>query len=229
VSQLAEADAKRVAAVIFDMDGVLIDSEQVWEEVRRAVVAEFGGHWQADTQRRLMGMSTPEWAAYLSGELGVRLSARDVADEVIRRMVERYAERLPLIDGAPEAVSRLAARWPIGIASSSPRSLIEVALQRMGIHERVAAIVSSDEVPRGKPAPDVYEEAARRLNLAAERCAAVEDSSNGLRSAAAAGMRVIAMPNPHYPPDADALAQADLVLRHLSELTVETIEGLAGH
>lgn len=213
-------------AVVFDLDGVLIDSEPVWEQVRRAFVAANGGEWQPDTQRRLMGMSTAEWAAYLS--LGVRLSADEVARGVVERMARRYEDAVPLMPGAVEAVRRLASRWPLGLASSSPRALIDVVLDRTGLTASFAATVSTEEVPRGKPEPDGYLLAARRLGLAPAACTAVEDSSNGLRSAHAAGMRVIAVPHPRYPPAPDAIALAAFVARDLGELTIERVSAAVG-
>jgi HAD superfamily hydrolase (TIGR01509 family) len=214
-----------IEAVLFDLDGILIDSEPVWEEVRRGLVAERGGRWQPDSQRRLMGMSTAEWSRYLATELGVDLSPDQVARTVIARMVERYRSPLPLLPGAVAAVERLAARWPLGLASSSPRSLIDAILDRAGLAQRFAATVSTEEVASGKPAPDVYVEVSRRLGVRPDRCAAVEDSSNGLRSAHAAGCRVIAIPRPEFPPEPDALALAARTLDNLDELTVATLEG----
>jgi HAD superfamily hydrolase (TIGR01509 family) len=214
-----------IEAVVFDMDGVLVDSEPVWEDVRREVVASYGGVWNADTQRRLMGMSTAEWAAYLSGELGVGLPADDVAALVVDRMAQRYASHVPLLPGAVDAVRRVAGRWRLGLASSSPPLLISTVLSAAGIRDLFSATVSADSVAAGKPAPDVYLTAASRLGVPPSRCAAVEDSSNGLRSAAAAGMRVIAVPHGAYPPDADAIAAASVVLGGLSELTVDVVSG----
>jgi HAD superfamily hydrolase (TIGR01509 family) len=216
-------------AVVFDLDGVLVDSEPVWEEVRRAFVAEHGGEWQPDTQHRLMGMSTAEWAAYLSGELGVRLPPDEVARGVVEQMARRYEDEVPLMPGATEAVRRLAARWPLGLASSSPRSLIDVVLGRTGLGTSFETTVSTEEVERGKPAPDGYLLAARRLGADPRACVAVEDSSNGLRSADAAGMRVIAVPHPRYPPAPDALALAAYVAGDLEELTVERVVAAARH
>ncbi|MEU7840270.1 HAD family phosphatase [Micromonospora sp. NPDC049114] len=215
-----------VDAVVFDLDGVIVDSEPVWEEVRRAYVAEHGGTWQPDTQRRLMGMSTGEWAHYLSGELGVRRSAGQVADEVVREMARRYTEHVPLIDGADEVVRRLAARWPLGLASSSPTRLIAAALDVTGLTGAFGATLSTEETERGKPAPDVYLTVARRLGVDPTRCAAVEDSSNGVRSAAAAGMRVVAVPHLSYPLDPDAAGLAVVTLGSIGELTPELVEGL---
>jgi HAD superfamily hydrolase (TIGR01509 family) len=215
-----------VAAVVFDLDGVLIDSEPVWEEVRRAYVAEHGGRWRPEAQRRLMGMSTQEWAAYLSRDLGVGRPPEVVAAEVLERMAERYGQRPPLLEGAVPAVERLAARWPLGLASSSSRRLIELVLGASGLAGRFRATVSTEEVAHGKPAPDAYLEVAARLGVAADECVAVEDSSNGVRSAAAAGMRVIAIPTPRYPLDDDAAARASAVLGGLDELTAATVERL---
>ena len=215
-----------VEAVVFDLDGVLIDSEPVWEEVRRAFVAGRGGRWLPDTQRRLMGMSTAEWASYLSTDLGVDMKPDQVAEAVIARMVDRYRAGLPLLPGAVDAVRRLATRWPLGLASSSPRSLIDAVLDRAGLTELFQATVSTEEVPRGKPAPDVYVEAARRLGVEPDRCAAVEDSSNGLRSAHAAGCLTVAIPRPEFPPDPGALALAVRKLDSLDELTVEAVSEL---
>ena len=218
--------AEPPAAVIFDLDGVLIDSEPVWEEVRRQYVAGHGGRWLPDAQERLMGMSTAEWAAYLSRELGVDRPPEVVAAEVIELMAERYGERPPLLDGAVEAVERLAARWPLGLASSSPRRLIDLVLAVTGLAERFRASISTEEVERGKPAPDVYLQVAARLGVPPGECVAVEDSSNGVRSAVAAGMRVVAVPSERYPLADDAVAAASQVLQQLDELTVDMVEEL---
>ena len=215
-----------IEAVVFDLDGVLIDSEPVWEQVRRQVVAENGGHWAADAQRGLMGMSTGEWARYLSEDLGVGLPPDRIAALVIERMAARYTERLPLMPGAVEAVRRLATRWPLGLASSSPPSLIETVLDAASLRSSFAVAMSTEQVPHGKPAPDIYLAVADQLGHRPERCAAVEDSSNGLRSAAAAGLHVIAIPHPKYPPDPDALEKAGLVLTSLTELTPDTVAAL---
>ncbi|MEV0425334.1 HAD family phosphatase [Micromonospora sp. NPDC050495] len=215
-----------VDAVLFDLDGVLVDSEPVWEEVRRAYVAAHGGTWQPDTQRRLMGMSTAEWAAYLSGELGVDRSAEQVAAEVVAEMTRRYAQRVPLIDDADVVVRRMAARWPLGLASSSPTRLIAAALDAMGLTDAFGATLSTEETARGKPAPDVWLAVAARLGVDPARCVAIEDSSNGVRSAAAAGMRVVAVPHGSYPLDPDAAALAAVLLPAIGALTPELVAGL---
>jgi len=216
-----------IRAVVFDLDGVLVDSEPVWEQVRRGLVAERGGHWAPDAQHRLMGMSTPEWARYLSEDLGVGLAPEQVATVVIDRMAARYREHVPLMDGAVDAVHRIAARWPLAVASSAPATLIETVLQSAGLRSCFAVVMSTEQVAHGKPAPDIYLAVTAALGCPPLDCAAVEDSSNGLRSAAAAGLRVIAIPQPEYPPDADALARASLVLPGLAELTTDAVAALA--
>ncbi len=216
--------AGEVAAVVFDLDGVLIDSEPVWERVRRDYVRRHGGSWLEDTQSRLMGMSTDEWAGYLAGELGVDQPPEEVAREVLERMGERYGQEPPLLDGAVEAVERIGSRWQLGLASSSSRGLIDLVLRAAGMARWFKVTVSTEEVPRGKPAADVYLEVARRLDVDPGECVAVEDSSNGVRSAAAAGMRVIAIPTERYPLDDDAAATASLTLHRLDQLTVDSVE-----
>jgi HAD superfamily hydrolase (TIGR01509 family) len=212
-----------ITAVVFDMDGVLVDSEQLWDEVREDLARERGGRWHDQAQADMMGMSSPEWSRYMHEVIGLSESPDEINAEVVRRLLRRYDASLPLIDGAVEAVERLAARWPLGVASSSNREVIDAVLDAADIADKFVATVSSEEVARGKPAPDVYLEAARRLGVNAKECAALEDSRNGIRSAHGAGMRVIAIPNAHYPPSSDVLAVADVVLASLDELTVERV------
>ena len=207
-----------IAAVVFDMDGVIVDTEQVWDEVRQQLVADWGGRYPPEAQRAMMGMSSGEWSRYMHDELGLSQAPDEINDEVVRRMLARYRDDLPLIDGAIAAVRELSGSYPLAVASSSNRPLIDAVLETAGIAGYFAATVSSEEVPRGKPSPDVYLEAARLLGVAPELCAAVEDSANGIRAAAAAGMHVIAYPNQHYGPDAEALALADVVIDSLEEL-----------
>lgn len=215
-----------IQAVIFDLDGVLIDSEPVWEQVRRQVVAEHGGQWADDAQQRLMGMSTGEWARYLADGLGVKLPPDQVAALVIRQMADRYTEHLPLLPGAVEAVRALAARWPLGLASSAPAVLIETVLDQAGLAASFAVTMSTEQVPRGKPAPDIYLAVSGALGIDPGHGAAIEDSANGLRSAAAAGLAVVAVPHPRYPPGTEALSLAAVVLPGLRGLTPEVIAGL---
>jgi HAD superfamily hydrolase (TIGR01509 family) len=212
-----------LAAIIFDLDGVLLDSEQRWNEAKEALVREAGGTWREEAPRVMMGMSSPEWSAYLRDDLGVQRDLDAINDDVVRRMHESYEDGLPLLPGALETVRALAARWPLGLASSSNREIIDVFLERSGVGDLFGATVSSEQVARGKPAPDVYLEAAGRLGVAPYRCAAIEDSQNGIRAASSAGMRVIAIPNPAFPPGEEALAAADRILESLDALTVEVV------
>jgi HAD superfamily hydrolase (TIGR01509 family) len=215
-----------VAAVVFDLDGLLVDSESQWDAARRAIVARTGGRWREGATTEMMGMSSSEWSRYLHDQLGVPLEPAEINRLVVEDLLNRYRRELPLLPGAVNAVKRLAERWPLGLASSSNRPVIDVVLREAGITESFAATVSGDEVARGKPAPDVYLAAMNRLGIEPTTGAAVEDSSNGLRAAAAAGLHVIAVPNREYPPAADALALAELEVSSLDELTVAAIESL---
>jgi HAD superfamily hydrolase (TIGR01509 family) len=213
-----------IEAVVFDLDGVLIDSEHVWDEVRRQLAEERGGTWHDDASRDMMGMSSLEWSRYMRDRVGLQEEPAEISGEVVRRLEERYRTKLPLIAGAEQAVAQLAEHWPLGLASSSNRELIDLVLESSGLGRFFRASVSSEEVSRGKPAPDVFLEAARRLSADPARCAAVEDSENGIRAAKAAGMHTIAIPNPQYPPDEDALAEADVVLAAIEDLSPAVVE-----
>ncbi len=202
---------------------MLIDSEQLWDEVREQLAHERGGRWHDRAQADMMGMSSTEWSRYMHDVIGLAESPEEINAEVVQRLLARYRESLPLLPGAIETVDRLAAHWPLALASSSNREVIDAVLEQAGIAHLFRGTVSSEEVEHGKPAPDVYLEAARRLGIGPSHCAAVEDSRNGIRSARAAGMRVIAIPNPHYPPTDDTLALADVVLQSLDELTPERV------
>lgn len=216
-----------IEAVIFDLDGVLVDSEQAWASAREQLVREHGGAWRSDAVRAMMGMSSPEWSRYMHEQLGVTMAPEKIAGEVVRRLERVYRERLPLIAGVREAVASLAGRWRLGLASSANRPIIELVLELADMRALFAVTVSSEEVPCGKPAPDVYLEAARRLGIEPSRCAAVEDSTNGLRAAVAAGMLLIALPNHDFPPTDDALQLADVILESLDELRPELVDALA--
>jgi HAD superfamily hydrolase (TIGR01509 family) len=212
-----------IEAVIFDLDGVLVDSEQVWDDVREGLARERGGRWSDRAQRDMMGMSSPEWSRYMHEEVGLPESPEEINREVVERMLVRYADGPPWLPGAREAVRACAERWPLGLASSSNRELIDAVLAAGGIAGCFGATASSEEVGRGKPAPDVYVEVARRLGAEPSRCAAVEDSHNGIRAAKAAGMRCVAIPNAHYPPG-EAVAEADAVVASLAELTSAVLD-----
>jgi HAD superfamily hydrolase (TIGR01509 family) len=216
-----------IEAIVFDLDGVLIDSEPEWDQARRAVVAEAGGHWRKEATREMMGMSAPEWSAYLHDELSVPLPTGEINDRVVSHLLASYRNGLPLLPGAIDAVRRLAAVWTLGLASSANRGVIDAVLGASGLTPCFTVTVSGEEVEHGKPAPDVYLAATERLGVDPRRSAAVEDSSNGLRAAAAAGMAVIAVPNRTFPPTGDALAVADLTVDSLDDLTPAAIASMA--
>jgi HAD superfamily hydrolase (TIGR01509 family) len=210
---------------VFDLDGVLVDSEQVWDDARRSLAAERGIAWPDEATHAMIGMSSPEWSAYMHDAVGLPESPPAINDEVVAWMMRLYRAELPLIDGAAEAVRRVGAELRLGLASSSNRPIIDLVLELTGLAPLFEATVSSEEVGRGKPAPDVYLEALRRLGSTGAEAAAVEDSHSGIRAAHAAGMRVVAIPNPHFPPDAEALALADVRLETIAALTPELVRG----
>ena len=212
-----------IDAIVFDLDGVIVDSEELWDEVREDLARERGGNWSEQAQADMMGMSSTEWSRYMHDVIGLPEEPEEISREVVERMLERYAERLPLIDGAVAAVKKLAANWRLAVASSSNRRLIDRVLEVSGLASFFKVTVSSEEVARGKPAPDVYLEAARRLGVEPTRCVAIEDSASGIRSAHAAGMHVVAIPNRAFPPPADVLAHAEIVLDSIEALGPETV------
>jgi HAD superfamily hydrolase (TIGR01509 family) len=214
-----------IQAVILDLDGLLLDSESAWDGGRKALVAEHGLEWPAAATEAMLGMSSPEWSGYVHETLGVPLEPAAISDRVVAQVLQAYEERLPLLPGAEAAVERIAARWPLGLASSSNREVIERVMETSGWAAVFATWVSSEEVARGKPAPDVFLEAARRLGVEPADAAGVEDSHNGILAARAAGLRVIAIPNHEFPPGPEALAAADVVLGSLDELSPGVIAG----
>jgi HAD superfamily hydrolase (TIGR01509 family) len=214
-----------IDAVVFDLDGVLLASEEVWDAVRERYVRQRGGRYDDEVQRAMMGMSAPEWSSYLHEEAGVPDKPEAINRDVVALMLDAYRHELPLLPGAVEAVRRTAREFPLALASSSNREVFEAVLELAGLADCFDATVSSEEVERGKPAPHVYLEAARRLGVAPELCTAVEDSHAGIRSAKSAGMRVVAIPNASYPPDDEALGLADAVVHSLDELTIEILRG----
>jgi HAD superfamily hydrolase (TIGR01509 family) len=215
-----------IAAVVFDLDGVLVDSEAAWDAARRELVRERGGAWKDSATRDMLGMSSLEWSQYVADELGVDLAPEEISARVVDQLLSAYREQLPLMPGAVEAVERLAARWPLGLASSSNPEVIELVLSESGLERHFSAWVSSTQVGPGKPAPDVYLEATRRLGVDPVDCVAIEDSENGIKSAHAAGMPVIAIPNPEFQPPAETLALANHVAGSLDELTPKLVESL---
>jgi HAD superfamily hydrolase (TIGR01509 family) len=214
------------AAVVFDLDGVLIESEQVWDAAREELARERGATWDERATTDMMGMSSKEWSSYMHDRLGVPITPAEINDDVVRRVAAAYQDHLPILPHAIETVQELARRWRLGVASSSNRPIIELVLDRMGLRNCFDAVVSSEEVERGKPAPDVYIAAARQLGVEPGDCVAVEDSTNGIKAAVAAGMRTIAVPNRELPPADDVLKSAAVVVSSLAEVTVDLVASL---
>jgi HAD superfamily hydrolase (TIGR01509 family) len=215
-----------ISAIVLDLDGVIVDTEEVWDRERRAYVAEHGGTWTDDATRAMQGMSSAEWSAYLRDELGTAGEPAEISRAVAALVVAEVQRELPLLPGAVRAVNALAHEHTLALASSANREVIDAVLDGAALTERFAATVSSEEVAHGKPAPDVYLEAARRIGVDPTACAAVEDSSNGLRAAHAAGMIVIATPNHAFPPAPDALALAAVVVDGIRDVTPELVASL---
>lgn len=215
---------RSIEAVIFDMDGVLLDSEQIWDTVREKYVRELGGRWHERAQRDMMGMSSREWPRYMHEQLGIGRTPEQIDADIVERVLAVYRkDGFPILPGAVEAVQRLAATWPLGLASSSDRPVIDGVMKSTPFGPYFTVTVSSEEVPRGKPSPDVYLRAAKLLGTDAALCAGVEDSHNGILALHGARMRVIAIPNPHYPPPAEALRVADVVLGSIADLTPQVV------
>ena len=220
------ADRSGIAAVVFDLDGVLLDSESAWVRVKREFTEESGGHWEDRAQWEMLGMSSTEWSRYMHDELGVPVPPERISAEVADRVAELYREHLPLLPGATDAVRSIGAEWPLGLASSSNRNVIDLVLDLMGVADDFRATLSSEEVERGKPAPDVYLEAARCLGVDPQACAAVEDSTNGIRSAPRRDDGGDRGPELGFPSGAAALDLAALVLDSLEELSPARIRSL---
>ena len=210
--------------VIFDLDGTLIESEQVWRDVRHEFVVKHGGRWTDEAQKKMIGMRTEEWASYIHDDLGVTLAANQIAKEVVDLVKQRLAESMPIIPGAGEALKRLTSRFSLGLATSAALPVAQMVLTKTGWEKFFAVVVSADQVTRGKPAPDVYLRTLELLDADASRTAAVEDSASGIRSAHAAGLAVIAIPNGEFPPDQDALSLAARALNNISQLNIDTVE-----
>jgi HAD superfamily hydrolase (TIGR01509 family) len=215
----------RIEAVVFDLDGVIVQSEELWDAARRELAERHDVEWPGDATDAMMGMSSKEWLRYMHDEVGVPDPPDEINREVLEWVEKRYRDDLPWIDGAREAVRRVGKDYPLGLATSSNREIIDIVVEVGGFEDLFAVTVSSEEVERGKPAPDVYLEATSRMGVDPHRTAAVEDSTNGLLAARAAGMRVIAIPNDAHPPAEKGLDAADVVLDSIDDLTSALIGG----
>jgi HAD superfamily hydrolase (TIGR01509 family) len=214
-----------IEAVVFDLDGILVQSEELWDEARRELAQEHGIEWPDGATDAMMGMSSKEWSRYVHDEVGVPDSPEEINRRVLEKLEQRYRTDLPWIDGAQDAVRRMAASFPLGLATSSNREIIDIVMEVGGFGDLLQVTLSSEEVERGKPAPDVYLEATKRMGVEPARTAAIEDSTNGLLAASSAGMRVIAIPNDAHPPAEKGLAVADVVLDSIDELTPDVVRG----
>ena len=212
-----------IEVVVFDLAGILVQSEELWDAARRELAEEHGIEWPADATDAMMGMSSKEWSRYVHDEVGVPEEPEEINRRVLAWVEKRYRDDLPWIPGAREAVARIAEAFPLGLATSSNREIIDIVVEVGGFEELFRTTVSSEEVERGKPAPDVYLEAVRRMGVDPRAAAAVEDSTNGLLAAHNAGMRVIAIPNDAHPPAEKGLQVADVVLASIEDLTPEAV------
>jgi HAD superfamily hydrolase (TIGR01509 family) len=206
-----------IRAIIFDMDGLLLDSEVYWARARTEYCRDLGCTWREEDELGVKGANSPEWAEVIRRRCRLDSNQKEIIDAVSARMRQLYHERLPLLPGALKVVRSLAGRYPLAIASSSPPSLIEFAMAEAGLRSSFRVVVSADDTGRGKPAPDVFLAAAKRLRFSPQEIAVFEDSSAGIQAARAAGMAVIAVPNAHYPPDEKSLREAKVVLTSLED------------
>lgn len=214
-------------AIVFDMDGTLTDSEEEWDVVRRGLAEADGVAWPDGATQAMMGMSTPEWSTFLVETVGIQGTPEEAAQRTIDGMADAYrAGRIPLLHGAVDAVHRMAEIAPLAVASSSPRVLIEVGLDLLGVRDLVGVTVSTEEVERGKPHPDGFLAAASQLGVDPATCVAIEDSTNGVKSALAAGMKTVVVPPRFHPPAADVLERAHAVIDDLDALTADLVRGL---
>ncbi len=212
-----------IEAIIFDMDGLLIDSEPYWDKARSIMAAEAGGDWNTDDHRAVMGVSTGEWVDYMINRLNLTMSQKDVEIHIIDQMVRLYRQQIPYLPGAVETVSLAAEYYPVGLASGSPRSLIDTVTKDDALSGKFQIILSGDQVKQGKPSPDIYFETARKMAVEPKVCVCLEDSGNGILAGKNAGMKVIAVPDPRFPPGDEKLKMADLVLDSLQDFSLETI------
>lgn len=228
MSSPGRADRRPIAAVIFDLDGVIVDSERSWGESRMAVADRLGGRWTGEDEASVKGANSAEWSAAMTRRLGgIDPPAVGLEAAVIEAMLDRYRrDAVPHIRAGIDAVRRLGRRWPLAVASSAAPDIIVAALGAVGLRDRFGVIVSSDEVGAGKPSPAVYLEAARRLGVEPAACLVVEDSPNGVRAAHRAGMRVVLARGAATPLPPGIEAEADLVLASLDALDDSRLRAL---
>lgn len=215
-----------VDAIIFDMDGLLIDSEPVWDKARSIMAAESGVRWNADDHKAVMGVSTHEWVSYMMIRLELDMPPEALEKHIVDQMLALYAQQIPYLPGAVEAVALAADHYPTGLASGSPRSLIDTVTGDQALSGKFKAILSGDQVEQGKPSPDIYLAVAEMLEVPPEKCVCLEDSGNGILAGKNAGLKVIAVPDGRFSPSREKLNQADVILDSLSQFSLRTLEQL---
>jgi HAD superfamily hydrolase (TIGR01509 family) len=208
-----------VQAVVFDLDGIILDSEQTWNEARTQLARQYGRTWTHRDQVDMMGSSPRTWPAQMAQKLSLPLAPEDIRQSVVGTLLESYKRSLPIVPRAPEVARALATNWPLGLASSSDRAVIDYVLELADLSNLFTVTVSSEEVDNGKPSPDIYLETCRRMGVDPKNCVAIEDSWSGLVSAASAGLAVIAIPNKTYQPSREFVQLADVTLQDISDLT----------
>ncbi|MBI1276636.1 MAG: HAD-IA family hydrolase [Anaerolineaceae bacterium] len=216
-----------IEAVVFDMDGVLMDSELYWKFAREDFAASLHKPWSMDDQRACMGRNTVEWAQVMKDRLALNWSLDDIINDTISRVLAQYDAQLPLRAGAIGAVERMATRYKVALASGSPTAVIDHAMDKSGLGNLLQVRVYGDAVPNGKPAPDIYLETLRLLGVQPQNSAGIEDSSNGIRALHNAGMKIIAAPSEGFDLPSDVLALANHVVVHMDEITMEVVDRLA--
>jgi len=208
-----------IKAVIFDMDGLLVDTEPLWFRARAELFQSHGLAWTEADQIKCMGVSTAFWAELMADRLDGRMQPDEIVDDIVERMTAYYrASEVELLPGAQEALAWCRANYPLGLASGSHKQLVRAAVEGMGWAPLFTEILSSDDCAAGKPAPDVYLEVIRRLGVQPEETAIIEDAPSGILAGHAAGARVIAVPNRHLPPPEEVLAKADVIIETLESI-----------
>jgi mannitol-1-/sugar-/sorbitol-6-/2-deoxyglucose-6-phosphatase len=215
-----------IQAVVFDMDGVLIDSEGYWFEVRSEFAAARGKSWSMDDQYQAMGRSTRSWAEVMQKRLNLDMSLDDIIDDLRIRLLERYERHMPILPGAIEAVHLSASAYRVALASGSPTWVIQRVVQLTGLDKVFQAVIYGDDMVHGKPAPDIYLEAARRLDVLPRDSLGIEDSANGIRSLKAAGMVALAVPSPSFPLPDEIVKMVDLTLPSLEHFTLDLVRSI---
>lgn len=215
-----------IEAIIFDMDGLLIDSEPVWDKARGIMAAEAGIDWNTDDHKAVMGVSTHEWVSYMTARLKLDMSPESLEKHIVDQMVSLYEQQIPYFPGAVEAVALSADHYITGLASGSPRGLIDTVTGDKALKGKFNAIISGDQVENGKPSPDIYLAVTEMLGVAPSKCVCLEDSGNGILAGKNAGLKVIAVPDSRFSPSMEKLNQADVILASLSEFSLRTLEQL---